>query len=109
MSVTGRDLSEARSLELHRVVAGRLRSDADVLQRARERVDGWLHGSSRPHSYARAWQEVLSLPVDEVVAVLTDPGERAAALRKSSPFAGALPPRERWETWRRVAEQRRST
>jgi hypothetical protein len=47
-----------------------------------------------------AWSAVLSGPLGEIVAVLTDPGERASDLRQCSPFAGALEPRERWRILR---------
>jgi hypothetical protein len=100
---------EERSLELHRAVAERLRSDAGLLERARQRVRGWLRDESPAHTYARAWNEVLERPLGEIVAVLTDTGERARALRKSSPFAGAIEPRTRWEIWRRVADRRRAS
>jgi hypothetical protein len=50
----------------------------------------------------RAWDAVLRRPLHEVAAFLVDEGEEATELRQSTPFAGALPPRERWQIWRKV-------
>ncbi|HVS01238.1 MAG TPA: hypothetical protein VMT16_00565, partial [Thermoanaerobaculia bacterium] len=51
--------------------------------------------------YALAWQQALSLPLADLLALLVDPGEPARAMRQVSPFAGILDPRERWEILRR--------
>lgn len=96
--------NEQRSLWLHRAVADKLRRDPAVLARARERVEGWrLDGSVHPR-YVEAWRRVLSLGPEEVAERLVDPGETMCALRQSSPFAGALDPRERWEILRQARE-----
>ena len=98
-------LAEERSLELHGLVAARLREDPLLLEAARERVRGWLRDHSVTARWAEEWLEVLDRPLDEVVAVITDPGERARQLRQTSPFAGVLDPKTRWETWRAVGER----
>jgi hypothetical protein len=84
-------LAEERSLEYHRVVAERLADDPTLLERARERVG--------------AWAEYLSGPLASLQALLIDRGEQAAELRQSTPFAGALDPRERWQLWQAVARR----
>jgi hypothetical protein len=95
-------LAEERSLAYHRAVASRLLADASRVERARTRVDVWL-ALGEPHpEYAREWRRVLSLPVADIVAVLTDASEPARALRQVTPFAGFLTPRERWAIWREV-------
>jgi hypothetical protein len=88
--------AEARSLELHKAVALRLRRDPVQLERARERVRRWLEDRSVSAHWAHRWSQVLARPQDELEAVLLDPGPEGRALRQSSPFAGALSPRERW-------------
>ncbi len=98
-------LAEARSLEYHRRVAERLRSDPAVLERALARVRGWLLVAQPSPEYARAWLEVLERPVEEIAAFLVDDSERARALRQVTPFAGEIDPRERWRIWRRVRER----
>jgi hypothetical protein len=97
-------LAEERSLEYHRVVAERLADDPTLLERARERVGAWLRQEPPPH-HAVAWAEYLSGPLASLQALLIDRGEQAAELRQSTPFAGALDPRERWQLWQAVARR----
>ncbi len=92
-------------MALHREVARRLREDGDVLAAARERVAGWLVTGAVSRVWAERWAEVLEGSVDEIEAVLVDPGEQACDLRQVSPFAGVLDPRTRWA----VLERSRST
>lgn len=94
--------AEARSLELHRVVAERLRADPALLEAARQRVGTWIRDGTVARRWAEAWAEVLDRPLPEIVAFLVDPGQHARALRQSSPFAGVLSPRERWQALRRL-------
>jgi len=94
-------LAEERSLTYHRAVAARLEKDPAILATARGRIRAWL--VSDPAAFhARAWEEVLSWPVPRIAAFLVDASERARELRQSTPFAGAIPPRERWRIWREV-------
>ena len=84
----------------------RIRESPEVLERARARVRGWLErGEPHPH-YAQQWARLLALPLDELATALVDPSENARALRQVTPFAGALPPRERWAIWREYAAKR---
>jgi hypothetical protein len=43
--------------------------------------------------------------VNEIVAVLTDPGEQARALRRASPFAGFIDNRTRLRVRREVIDR----
>jgi hypothetical protein len=70
-------LAEGVSLELHRAIAGRLLEEPALVERARQRVAGWLRDRSVARTYAEAWQAVLAEPAEVVARVLTDPGERA--------------------------------
>lgn len=92
--------AEERSLALHRVVARRLVEDPRIVERARERVRGWLAERTVGDGWARAWLGVLERPAPEIASLLCDPGLHACALRQSSPFAGVLDPRERWAVLR---------
>jgi hypothetical protein len=96
MAGAGHRVAEMRSLVLHREVARRLREDERVLAMARRRVEEWLASGAVARAWAERWAEVLSGSVEEIEAVLLDPGERACDLRQVSPFAGALDPRTRW-------------
>lgn len=96
-------LAEERSLALHRAVAARLIADPALVERARERVREWV-ASGRIHvEYAEAWTRILGAPVEDVARAITDESEAARALRQTTPFAGVVPPRERWAIWRDVA------
>jgi hypothetical protein len=95
-------LAEERSLAYHRAVGLRLLADSSLVGVARARVEAWLIRGEPHPEYARAWRDVLARPVSEVVAAITDPSEAARAMRQVTPFAGFLPPRERWVIWREV-------
>ena len=94
--------AEERSLALHREVARRLRDRPELLESARERVRSWLETGSVSVFWTDAWSEVLDGTVEEVIARITDPAEHSRDLRQTSPFAGVLDPRVRWEILRRV-------
>jgi hypothetical protein len=83
---------------MHRVVAERMRGDPRILEGARDRVRRWVQDGRSPH-YARAWQQVLESPIEEICALLIADDERARALRQATPFAGVVGPRERWRIW----------
>jgi hypothetical protein len=101
-------LAEERSLAYHEAVAVRLAVDPGVLERARARVHEWIAAGDAPTPhYAREWRAVLALSPESIRTFLVDRGERARELRQSTPFAGALPPRERWRIWREVADRMR--
>ena len=68
---------------------------------ARRRVRRWLDEGTPSTYWAERWAQVLAGTAEEVIAVITDPREDARALRQSTPFAGAIDPRTRWEILRR--------
>jgi hypothetical protein len=94
-------LAEERSLALHREVARRLKDRPELLGVARQRVRSWLESGCVPRYWAEAWDEALDGGLEQVIARITATSDRARALRQSSPFAGVLDPRERWEILRR--------
>lgn len=94
-------LAEERSLAYHAAVADRLRRDPNLLDIARTRLAEWIAAGHSP-AHARAWQEILTRPLDDILTFLADPGERARELRQFTPFAGFIDPRERWRLWREV-------
>lgn len=95
---------EEQSIWLHRAVAEKVRQDATVLVKARERVAEWLTNAAVHPHYAEAWRGILAMTPEEVSQLLVDPGEKMRALRQCSPFAGALQPRERWAILRQFKE-----
>lgn len=96
-------LAEERSVAYHRVIAERLLRQPEVLEKARRRVESWL--TSGAPFYARKWAEILAGDPPAIAAFLVERSELADELRQSSPFAGALSPRERWRIWRETREQ----
>lgn len=96
-------LAEERSVAYHSVIAERLLRQPEVLEKARQRVQGWL-ASGAPF-YARKWAEILAGDPPSIAAFLTERSELADELRHSSPFAGALKPQERWKIWRETRER----
>src|SRR5258706_947249 len=84
-----------RSIALHAAVAQKLRSDPQILERARRKTDEWLARGGASTPLLLRWREILAFPLEQVAALLTERSEEAAWLRKASPFAGVLEPRER--------------
>jgi hypothetical protein len=97
-------LAEERSLAYHRVIAGRLETQPETLARARQRVQAWLASGTEAPFYARKWAEILAGETASIETFLTERSELADELRQSSPFAGALDPRERWKIWRETRD-----
>lgn len=94
-------LAEARSLALHCLIARKIGAEPALLGVARRNLEAWLarYGDSPPRAL-EDWRAILRRPWREVAALITDPGDDAARLRQSSPFAGVLSAAER----RRVYE-----
>jgi hypothetical protein len=91
----GHRTAELRSIAFHRLVAQRL--DDDLLKSARARVDRWVeNGAPLPPPTALRWQELLRQPPTTVVRRLTEDSDEMRDLRQNTPFAGAIPDRERW-------------
>lgn len=97
-------LAEARSLAYHRAVGERIVREPALLEAVRQRLLDFLAAGRSPH-HARAWLELVEGPRERLLALLVDEGAAATELRQSTPFAGLLPPRERWALWRTVREQ----
>lgn len=89
---------DARSLELHRVVAAKVRRDPALLDRVRRTLERWRDPGDRSRSepYLAEWDRLLALGLEPVLAAAVEESERAAALRQCSPFAGVLTAAERF-------------
>jgi hypothetical protein len=87
---------EARSLEMDRMIAKRLRENPAVLDKARSVLAKWMtscDASVRP--VFEEWRAILGDPISGVFAVLEGEDEWSMRLRQSSPFCGILTPAER--------------
>jgi len=87
---------DRRSLAFGRAIAARIAVDPAAVTRARMTLSRWM-ATCAPASRSTLleWQAVLDGPVEQVVAMLTSPDERATRLRQSNPFAGVLSNQER--------------
>jgi hypothetical protein len=93
-------LGAERSLALHAKVADKLLADPTILVRAQKKLDEWISGGGSSAPLWERWREILEGTPEQVASFLRDPSEEAAWLRKASPFAGVLDPRERLEVLR---------
>jgi transcriptional regulator with XRE-family HTH domain len=101
---------ERRTLELHKLIAEKLRSDPEsVIQRAKARIEVMRSRDSdgRSASYIDAWDRLLSGSIDELEAAMTSTDQASRDLRQSSPFGGTLSEDERLEVLNRVANEER--
>jgi hypothetical protein len=80
----------------------RVAADPSLLDRARARVAEWRRERSVAELYVEAWEAVLALPLPELTSRVLDSTQEAIDRRQVSPFAGILPPRERWEILRQA-------
>jgi hypothetical protein len=92
---------DRRSLALHHAVAEKLRAHPELIGIARENLSRWYAGAGRSQPYLDEWRRILDLPLEEVLSLMEQDGERMTALRQSSPFAGILEPAERWAVYSR--------
>lgn len=90
---------ERRSLALHRAMAAKLREHPELLAIARDNLARWSQMGSRSQPYWDTWRELLTQPLEEILAVMTEDSPRMTDLRQSSPFAGVLEPKERWHIY----------
>lgn len=90
------ELINARSLAMHRLIADKIRREPQLFDKPKKTLARWLDAGS-PHSlpYLQEWQRLLELGIEPSLAVATEDSERAATLRKSSPFTGVLSVAER--------------
>jgi hypothetical protein len=86
---------DERSLAMHKLVAAKVLADPALLDKARDNLRRWQKIEGSPKLALAEWEQILSSPTDQIAQLLTERSERAARLRQSSPFAGALTEAER--------------
>ena len=102
----GHQRIDERSLAMHRAIAEKLRARPGLLAIARENLDRWQDHAGRSLPYLEEWRRILSLPFEEMLALIGRDDARMTALRQSSPFAGILEPAERWAIFARFESAR---
>ena len=103
---------ERLDLAFHRAVLRRLLDDPeDVRARGRRNLEHLrrVHADGAAGAYLDRWAELLEGDLEDLVAALAGLDEDARALRQSTPFAGVVPPAERWAVIRRERERRRAS
>lgn len=87
---------DARSLAMHCLIARKIEADPGLLNVARRNLAAWIERyEDTPPGALTEWRTILERPWPQIAALITDPGESAARLRQSSPFAGVLSASER--------------
>ena len=84
---------------MHRTIAEKLRRKPELLAIASENMERWRPTAGRSTPYLDAWEAILRRPLEEVLRVIQEDSEQMRAMRQSSPFAGVLSPKERWEIY----------
>ena len=97
----GHQRIDARSVALHRAIAGKVRSRPELLEIARDNLNRWYAGADRSQPYLDQWRQILERPIEEILSLMVLEDEWMTALRQSSPFAGILDPKERWAIYSR--------
>jgi hypothetical protein len=85
--------AELVALAYHQQVAARL--DDELVARAARRVDAASGDARVDQEAVRMWQDALATPRERLAALITTDDDRGRALRRVSPFAGALSHAER--------------
>jgi hypothetical protein len=93
-------LAQERTLQAHRVLAERIEHDSSILVHARNTLSRWIEQERIHPEYATKWASLLDGPLDRLRSAMTAESETSRDLRQTSPFAGCLSPRERWQVWK---------
>lgn len=89
-------LIEQRIYRLHERIAQALRDKPqETLEIARSNLKRYRKKNGDWPSYLE-WEQKLALPVKDIIDILASHEESAVLARSNSPFAGVIPPRERW-------------
>lgn len=101
-----------RALAEHVAMAERLRADPHtVLDHVRGNTERWAASFVSGHrpNWLLEWQQLLTGPLDALIATMTADTDAAARLRATSPFVGLLTEQERLEILRRVDPEMANT
>jgi DNA-binding transcriptional ArsR family regulator len=88
------------SLLLHQAYARKIRGNPALFDKAFHNIERWRRQNAFPQPYLEEWLAILLRGMAHTLAFMVADTEEARRLRQSSPFAGVLEPRERWELMR---------
>lgn len=101
----GHDLIDKRSLELHRLVAEKIRQQPELMEFVLGRLNRSISEPRLSESCKdrlREWQTILTRhTLPEVLDIMTEDSHEGQRLRHSTPFSGILTQSERLEVFRR--------
>jgi hypothetical protein len=96
---------DLRSREMHRLIANKIRNQPELFQIAIDNVERWKELSSgHVPFYLEEWRKILGHGVEFSLSFVTESSPEADRLLQSTPFAGVLSPKERWEFLRKWKE-----
>ncbi len=82
----GVHLPTLRSRRLHEAAARRLARDASLAGLAKQRLQKLRQVNPHGRVYHDRWSALLDGPLERLLRTMTEPSERADALRRESPF-----------------------
>lgn len=88
------DAIAARSLELHQLIARKLRADPALLDLVRANLEQ-REAPAHFAAYRQAWREAVEGGLAATLAVALDPSERGATMRSRTPLGCVLSEEER--------------
>ena len=100
------DEIDRRSLAMAKAIVELIDNDDERkgLSHARGTCRRWLTEFG-PDPNVEEWSRILERSWSEIRQVLLDESEEGKRLRQNSPFAGVLPPRQRWDIYRRFRDE----
>lgn len=88
---------DARSLEMHRLVADKLRREPQLFQTVRDNIARFrLIVAPGSQGCIEAWAKLVDAGMEATLAVATEDSEYGREMRQASPFGGILTHRERF-------------
>jgi hypothetical protein len=102
---------DRRSLAMHQMIAEKIRQTPALFNVALDNVQRWkaMAAGDKVPSYLTEWEHILKKGQGVALAKATEASEDATRLRQSTPFAGVLQPKERWEFLRKWKESSSNT
>lgn len=93
--------SDYRSLELHRMVAAKLKENPCLVNTALENIERWKKQNNFPQLYLDDWLDVINQGAEPLLEFLVSETDEAQRLRSSSPFVGIISQEERDDIFKR--------
>lgn len=98
---------DQRSLQLHRLIADKLRREPQRFAIVLQTLAHWSGTvDARAQPYVQQWQALARQGLDACLDAAVQPTEQGQALRQCSPFAGVLTHKERFAFFRQWAQER---